>query len=71
MGAWGPFEKGWHLAYTVAIARSLVQATDSAKPAWMAWRVTHIFRRDAGEWKLVHRHADPPIRKMAPPAVPI
>ena len=57
------------LAYTVAIERSLVQLTDSAKLAQMALRVTHIFRREDGEWKLVHRHADPLIGKTAPAAV--
>jgi ketosteroid isomerase-like protein len=25
-------------------------------------RVTHIYRREEGEWKIVHRHADNPAR---------
>lgn len=53
------------LAYTVAIERSRVLVTGADEPAPMALRVTHLFRREAGEWKLVHRHADPLIGKSA------
>jgi ketosteroid isomerase-like protein len=57
------------LAYTVAIERSHVLVTGAAVPAPMALRVTHLFRREAGEWKLVHRHADPLIAKTSLKAV--
>jgi ketosteroid isomerase-like protein len=57
------------LAYTVAIERSEVLVVDQDKPAPMALRVTHIFRKENGVWKLVHRHADPLIDKTAPAAV--
>lgn len=57
------------LAYTVAVERSEVRLVDQDKPALMPLRVTHIFRREDGVWKLVHRHADPLIGKTAPATV--
>lgn len=57
------------LAYTVAIERSEVRLVDQDKPVPMALRVTHIFRREDGVWKLVLRHADPLIDKTAPATV--
>jgi ketosteroid isomerase-like protein len=47
------------LAYTVGFERSHV-SVDGAPPRNMVIRVTHIYRRIDGEWKLVHRHADFP-----------
>jgi ketosteroid isomerase-like protein len=46
-----------HLAYTVGIERY------RAKTAWDAevrneLRVTHVYRREAGGWRIVHRHGD-------------
>jgi ketosteroid isomerase-like protein len=57
------------LAYTVAIEHTQVQIIGQDKPAPMTLRVTHIFRKEDGAWKLVHRHADPLIAKTAPAAV--
>lgn len=57
------------LAYTVAIERSEVHLADQGKAAPMALRVTHLFRREDGVWKLVHRHADPLTEKTAPATV--
>ena len=45
------------LAYTVGFERSHV-SVDGGPPRDMVIRVTHIYRRIDGEWKLVHRHAD-------------
>jgi ketosteroid isomerase-like protein len=57
------------LAYTVTIERSEVRLVDQDKPAPMALRVTHLLRKEGGEWKLIHRHADPLIAKTAPATV--
>jgi ketosteroid isomerase-like protein len=52
------------LAYTVGFERGPV-SVDGGPEREMTIRVTHIYRRIHGEWKLVHRHADfpPPDRR--------
>ena len=46
------------LAYLVAIEHTTA-SIGGAPPVPYSLRVTTIFRREAGEWKVVHRHADP------------
>jgi ketosteroid isomerase-like protein len=46
------------LAYIVAIERTTCSIADSLPTAY-SLRSTSVFRREAGEWKVVHRHADP------------
>ena len=53
----------------MAIERSEARLADGDEPAPMALRVTRIFRKEAGLWKLAHRHADPLIGKTAPSTV--
>ncbi len=50
---------GGDLAYTVGFEQSHV-SVDSGPLRDMVIRVTHIYRRIDGDWKLVHRHADFP-----------
>ncbi len=51
------------LAYTVGYEYTSV-SVDGAPIDPYKLRVTHIYRRENGEWKIVHRHADrPPLEK--------
>ena len=45
------------LGYVVAIERS-VAGTHGSPPQTFTLRVTTIFRREQGDWKVVHRHGD-------------
>jgi ketosteroid isomerase-like protein len=44
------------MAYTVAYERTT--ASVEGAPRTYTLRVTQIYRREGGEWKLVHRHGD-------------
>lgn len=46
------------LAYVVAIEHTTASVNGSA-PVPYKLRATTVFRREDGEWKVVHRHADP------------
>ena len=46
------------LAYWVGLQHSTVRVADSNTPRQIVLRVTELFRREKGEWKLIHRHAD-------------
>lgn len=60
-----------NLGFTVAIERQEgARVGDQQNPARRALRVTQIFRREGGAWKLLHRHADPLIEKQVPSAAP-
>lgn len=45
------------LAYTVGYERSM-RSVDGGPVEPSTLRVTHVYRREDGEWKVVHRHAD-------------
>jgi ketosteroid isomerase-like protein len=46
------------LAYLAAIER-VTLSMGGGPPQSISLRVTTIFRREAGEWRVVHRHGDP------------
>jgi ketosteroid isomerase-like protein len=55
------------LAYTVSIERGEVKVQGTPTAAPMALRVTNVFRRESGLWRLVHHHSDP-LTSLTPPS---
>lgn len=47
------------LAYTVEVESYRARVGGGADMTAVAVRVTTVFRREDGSWKLLHRHADP------------
>jgi SnoaL-like domain len=54
------------LAYTAGFERSHVSVDDGPRRD-MTLPITYIYRRIDGDWKLVHRHADFPLRTRTRP----
>ncbi|MFC5139276.1 nuclear transport factor 2 family protein [Actinomycetospora rhizophila] len=52
------------LAYTVGFEHKTVVA-DGAESTYTL-RVTHVYRREDGQWRIVHRHGDAPPVDRAP-----
>ena len=46
------------LAYTVGYEHNVVMSRGELRTYTL--RVTHVYRREDGQWKIVHRHADAP-----------
>jgi len=46
------------LGFTVHLEHITARSGPSATEVQKTYRVTHIFRREGDEWKLIHRHAD-------------
>ncbi len=57
------------LAYAVYLEKSEVQVEGQEARQPMVLRVTHIYRREDGVWKIIHRHADAVAQKVEPTAV--
>jgi ketosteroid isomerase-like protein len=57
------------LAYTVEIESFRVRVAGAGELSPVAVRVTTVFRREDGAWKVVHRHADPTTAPRPPGSV--
>jgi ketosteroid isomerase-like protein len=56
------------LAYTVGYEHNRVKV--DGEPRSYTLRVTHVYRREDGQWRIVHRHADIPPAADQPLGVP-
>jgi ketosteroid isomerase-like protein len=56
------------LAYTVGYEHNHVSV--DGQPTTYTLRVTHIYRREDGQWRIVHRHADVPPTSNGAPTFP-
>jgi len=54
------------LAFTVGIERQLAQLAGEDKLSSRALRVTQVFQREGGVWRLLHRHADALTQRQPP-----
>jgi ketosteroid isomerase-like protein len=55
------------MAYTVGFERFDEIPADGGRTPWTV-RVTHVYRREDGDWKIVHRHGDLAPVDQSPPA---
>ena len=55
------------IGYWTGFQKAIVTLEKAPDPVVFNLRVTEIFRRESGEWKLIHRHADAPaVTQKAP-----
>jgi len=57
------------LAYSVWIERGTVRVIGQDEYRPNVLRVTQIYRREAGTWKIIHRHADAVVTKIEATAI--
>jgi ketosteroid isomerase-like protein len=60
---------GTDLACTVELERHHGVRLAGSAPTTTAYRVSHLYRREAGGWKVVLRHADPLVDYRGPASV--
>jgi ketosteroid isomerase-like protein len=64
------FDAAGDIAWTVGVSRFTV-SIDGGPPSPRTLRLTHLYRREGGEWKVVHEHSDfqPPDHETPTPVI--
>jgi ketosteroid isomerase-like protein len=57
---------GSHVACLVSRERWSYATPEKSAETLLELRVTQVFRREEGHWRLAHRHADPLLNKQEP-----
>jgi ketosteroid isomerase-like protein len=57
------------LAYTVWLEKQRARLVGQNEDQLIILRVTHLYRREEGKWKVIHRHADAIVDKIAVAAI--
>jgi ketosteroid isomerase-like protein len=60
---------GTDMAYLLEVERYVAKMGGSAEAGEVALRVTSVFHRQDGAWRVVHRHADPILSERPPESV--
>jgi ketosteroid isomerase-like protein len=53
-----------NMAYTICVEEG-ENMTIGGKPAQVSHRATSVYRKENGQWKLVHHHCDPALQQSA------
>lgn len=57
------------LAYTIWLEKNVARVVGQGERGPIVLRVTHLYRREEGSWKVIHRHADTILDKIEAAAV--
>jgi ketosteroid isomerase-like protein len=57
------------LGYTTWVEHSERHVEGQEEPVPVSLRVTHLFHKEEGRWRVIHRHADPIVTTTEPTAV--
>jgi ketosteroid isomerase-like protein len=63
--------QGWSgdTGYNIWLEKDMARLVEQEEASSFVLRVTHLYRREEGQWKVIHRHADAIIDKTEASAI--
>lgn len=52
------------MGYSIWLEKNMARLAGQEEASLFVLRVTHLYRREEGQWRVIHRHADPIIDKI-------